>query len=174
MKQKYLLTDILLRILVFETAVFIGASANLIALQSPWGQSGTNEVHANAESRAVSTTGGGGRMHGSDVGAGTSSLTPRGRFVERSPVTGTFRVLSKPRARYTNEAREFGIQGTVRLRVTFKGDRTIGEIRPITTLPFGLTEKAVAAAKKIRFVPETREGKPVDVKKTVVYSFILY
>ena len=44
----------------------------------------------------------------------------------------------------------------------------------IQALPGGLTERAVAAAKKIKFVPATRDGTPVSMLMQLEYNFNLY
>jgi outer membrane biosynthesis protein TonB len=41
-------------------------------------------------------------------------------------------------------------------------------------LPHGLNDRAVAAAKLIRFRPATKKGKPITVSKMVTYSFTRY
>jgi outer membrane biosynthesis protein TonB len=40
-------------------------------------------------------------------------------------------------------------------------------------LPHGLTEKAIEAAKKIRFNPAVRDGQPVSVRGNLEYTFNL-
>jgi Gram-negative bacterial TonB protein C-terminal len=81
----------------------------------------------------------------------------------------TFKITSQPRANYTDSARQYDINGVVRLKVTFLANGTIGNISIIKKLPFGLTNSAIKAAKGIEFVPG-----PVPVSKTVEYRFILY
>jgi hypothetical protein len=44
----------------------------------------------------------------------------------------------------------------------------------VQTLPFGLTERAIAAARLIRFRPATRLGQPVNVSMQLEYNFNLY
>ena len=63
------------------------------------------------------------------------------------------------------------VQGTVVLRVQFLDFGEIGEITPVKELPSGLTEKAVAAAKKIRFKPEKKDGKAVTVVREIQYFY---
>ena len=89
------------------------------------------------------------------------------------PSTGMV-ILSKPRPGYTEAARKNSVTGTVRLRVTFNANGTIGSITPVTRLGFGLTENAIAAARSIRFKPEMRNGRAVGVKKTIAYNFSIY
>jgi TonB family protein len=88
--------------------------------------------------------------------------------------TTPFRILSKVAAPYTEEARKNGVEGRVRLKVTFWASGEIGPITPLHTLPSGLTEQAVAAARKIRFTPKLVDGVPVSVIATVEYNFSLY
>ena len=46
--------------------------------------------------------------------------------------------------------------------------------RAVQSLPFGLTERAIAAARMIRFRPATRDGRPVNVYMQLEYNFNLY
>lgn len=84
---------------------------------------------------------------------------------------GPLKILSKPTAQFTDEARKNGTTGFVRLRVTFLASGSIGEISAVDTLPDGLTESAIEAAKGIRFKPATKNGEPMTVTKLVEYSF---
>jgi len=90
--------------------------------------------------------------------------------------TGDLRptILSKERAKYTEEARQNRIQGTVVLSVIFGADGRIHDIRALHSLPCGLTEEAMAVAQRIRFNPAVRGGKPVSVRSTIEYNFALY
>ena len=122
---------------------------------------------------------------GNEPGAGTGSGRGAGRGVYTNPSDaqpGTanswgnnpLKILSKPPAPYTDLARKNNVIGTVVLRVTFQPDGTVGPITPVRGLPYGLTEQAVAAARKIRFEPARANRKPVAVTKTVEYSFSIY
>jgi TonB family protein len=83
-------------------------------------------------------------------------------------------IKAKPRAQYTDLAREQNIQGTVILRVTFSKDSSIGNIQVVQGLGYGLTEQAIAAAKQIVFQPKQINGIPVSVTKIVEYNFSIY
>jgi TonB family protein len=89
-------------------------------------------------------------------------------------VTSRVRLLAKPEPQYTEEARKTNITGTVILRVVFSRTGEVTNIRVIKTLSGGLTEKAIAAARQIRFVPATRNGRPVSVAMQLEYNFNLY
>ena len=84
------------------------------------------------------------------------------------------KYLSRPPVSYTDAARKNNTQGVVKLRVTFKKNGEIGEIKVVQGLPDGLSEQAVEAAKKIKFEPARRNGKPVTVTKIIRYTFTLY
>ncbi|MBA2736364.1 MAG: energy transducer TonB, partial [Pyrinomonadaceae bacterium] len=90
------------------------------------------------------------------------------------PDLGNLKIISKPRANYTDAARQNQIQGTVTLRVTFLASGQIGKISLVNDLPDGLTEQAIAAARTIRFEPQIVNGKPRTVTKTVQYNFTIY
>jgi TonB family protein len=84
------------------------------------------------------------------------------------------RVLFKPEPQYTEEARKNGITGIVILRVVFSRTGEVTNIRAMQSLQGGLTEKAIAAARQIRFVPATRNGQPVSMYMQLEYNFNLY
>ena len=56
----------------------------------------------------------------------------------------------------------------------FRSTGQIGDVSVITALPHGLTERAVEAAKLIKFTPKSFKGTPMDEQTTVDYNFRLY
>ena len=91
-----------------------------------------------------------------------------------SQVEQRARVVFKPEPTYTEDARRNQITGTVRLRVVFASNGDVVQIRAVNTLPFGLTERAIAAARQIKFVPAVKGGRPVSVYMQLEYNFNLY
>jgi TonB family protein len=91
-----------------------------------------------------------------------------------SQVAQRVRVLAKPEPKYTDEARKHQITGTVVLRVVFSRSGEVTNIRAVQSLPFGLTEKAIVAARQIRFSPAIKDGHPVSVYMQLEYNFNLY
>lgn len=89
-------------------------------------------------------------------------------------MTSKARVLSKPEPQYTEEARKNQITGTVVLRAVFSSGGQVTQIRTISGLPHGLTERAMAAARQIKFVPATKDGRPVSMWMELQYNFNLY
>jgi len=120
-----------------------------------------------------------GRGTGGGMGAGSGAKELTNPITDTPPATESakiepLKILSKPVAQYTEQARKENVQGTVILRIRFKADGTIGSISVVRGLPFGLTENAEEAARKIKFQPVTRDGVPVDTTKVVEYTFVLY
>src|SRR5438046_7720747 len=77
--------------------------------------------------------------------------------------------LEQPKPELPQNYGTLDAQGTVTLRVEFLDFGEIGEVTVVKTLPGGLTEKAVAAARKIKFEPEKKDGKPVTVVRQIEY-----
>lgn len=110
--------------------------------------SGTDEVYA--------------KQSGVDI----RNLSPR---LTRNP-----RILSKPQPLYTIDARQARIKGSVILSVLFGAAGEVSDIQVIHGLSHGLTERAIEAAKEIKFVPGEVHGKKVPVRITVEYTFNSY
>lgn len=83
-------------------------------------------------------------------------------------------VLSRPEPEYTGIAREEGVEGRVILRLVLAADGQVKHIFVLRGLSHGLTEKAVAAARRIRFKPATKDGRPVSQFATIMYDFGIY
>lgn len=110
--------------------------------------------------------------------------THMGQDKEKTPATDRLwfsdevntmvRVLTKPEPAYTNEARNTGVRGIVILRAVFAADGTVRHILTLSSLPHGLTEQAIKAARRIQFVPATVNGMPVSMAVQLEYNFNLY
>jgi len=101
------------------------------------------------------------------VQGATDSIQPMSRSMRPT-------ILYKEKAEYTREARNNKVEGTVVLNVVFRVDGQISEIKVIRGLPDGLTENAIIAAKKIRFEPAMKDGRPVSVRGKLEFAFNLY
>jgi peptidoglycan hydrolase-like protein with peptidoglycan-binding domain len=127
---------------------------------------------------SLGNSNGTGKGNGIESGRGDSSgnSTETKPLPSPTPNNQTFgvKILTKPRANYTDFARFYNISGKVVLRVTFSANGTIGSITPITKLPFGLTNEAITAVKGITFEPAKRDGVAYSVTKPVEYSFTIY
>jgi TonB family protein len=83
-------------------------------------------------------------------------------------------INHKPEPHYTVDARRNNLTGTVRLRMVLAADGTVRQIVPLATLPDGLTDQAVAAARNIEFTPASKDGRAVSQYVTVEYNFNIY
>ncbi|HEY7181538.1 MAG TPA: energy transducer TonB, partial [Blastocatellia bacterium] len=117
--------------------------------------------------------GGAGPGRGGNIGGGDMGLGGGGSI---EPMSASLRptILYREKAKYTEEARQNKIQGVVTLQVVFHVNGSISDIKVIRGLPDGLTEKAIEAAKKIRFNPAVKNGTPVSVRGSLEFSFNLY
>ncbi|MGH9840336.1 MAG: TonB family protein [Blastocatellia bacterium] len=117
--------------------------------------------------------GGAGPGRGGNTGGGNMGIGGGGSI---EPMTASVRpkILYQEKAKYTEEARQNKVQGVVMLSVIFTADGQIANIRTVRGLPDGLTEKAIEAARKIRFQPAVKNGQPVSVRGTLEFSFNLY
>ena len=84
------------------------------------------------------------------------------------------KIIKKPGAKYSEEARRNQTSGTVEVAVEFGADGKIGFVFPFQTLPDGLTEIVVNAAKSIKFEPAVKNGKSVTVVRNLGYSFSVF
>jgi TonB family protein len=83
-------------------------------------------------------------------------------------------LVMKPQPGYTEEARKNQISGTVTLRAVLSSSGEVRSIRPVSNLPHGLTERAIVAARGIRFIPAIKDGSYVSQYVTIEYNFNLY
>jgi TonB family protein len=123
-------------------------------------------------------TGGDKNRRGCCGSSGADGNNPNNDDVDRvfrqPEVTTRARVLAKPEPQYTEEARKTGVTGTVVLSVVFARTGQVTNIRALQTLCCGLTEKAIAAARSIRFIPAMRKGQVVSTYMQLEYNFNLY
>jgi TonB family protein len=89
-------------------------------------------------------------------------------------VDSKVRLIVNAEPSYSEEAREKEIAGTVILKVIFGADGRVGNIRIVQGLPHGLTERAIDAARKIKFIPARKDGKFVSMWLQLEYNFNLY
>ncbi|HET9525527.1 MAG TPA: energy transducer TonB [Pyrinomonadaceae bacterium] len=121
----------------------------------------------------------GGNMGGGDMRAGGGGPGGGGggdysRIFAGKDVTTKARLISKPEPQYTEEARKNQITGTVVLRCVFSSSGQVTQISVRSGLPYGLTEKAIAAARQIKFQPATKDGRQVSMWMQLEYNFNLY
>lgn len=91
-----------------------------------------------------------------------------------SDVTTKARITHHPEPEYTEQARQARVKGKVTLRAVLSADGTIQNIIVTKPLSHGLTEAAVRAARQIRFVPATKDGRAVSQYVSMTLSFDIY
>ena len=140
---------------------------------------GTGVGTGQGSGRGSGTGSGSGSGYGSGNGDGDGDGSGSGSGVgppptTRAAVTQPLQILAKPKATYTDAARTNNVQGSVRLKITLLANGSVGSITPVTRLPHGLTEQAIAAARNIRFKPKMINGVAQSVVVTFDYGFNIY
>lgn len=100
--------------------------------------------------------------------------TTEPRVLNGKEVTAKAIIAAKPQPQYTEAARKAQVTGTVVLRAVFSSSGAVTSIRAISGLPYGLTERAIVAARNIRFVPAVKDGHFVSMWFQLEYNFNLY
>jgi TonB family protein len=91
-----------------------------------------------------------------------------------SQIDGKVRLVMKPEPTYTEEAREKQVVGRVIIKAVFSCNGSVANILIVDGLPHGLTQQAIAAAKKIKYVPAVKSGKYASMWMQLEYNFNLY
>jgi protein TonB len=75
------------------------------------------------------------------------------------------------KADYTEDARQRHITGDVLLEIVVQRDGSVGDVKVLQGLSWGLNERAAQAVRQWRFTPARRQGSPVDVIVEVAVEF---
>ncbi|HEX6182440.1 MAG TPA: energy transducer TonB [Pyrinomonadaceae bacterium] len=92
-------------------------------------------------------------------------------LLSRPEVDARAVITSKPHPGFTEEARRNNVRGRVRLRAVLGLDGVVRHVFVLEGLPFGMSEECVAAAKRIRFTPAVKNGRPVSQIVVLEYNF---
>ena len=82
--------------------------------------------------------------------------------------------IVRPEPTYTEDARKQQVTGTVVLRGVLARTGAVTKLVVVSGLQAGLTEKALEAAKQIRFIPAIKDGRFVSMHIQLEYAFNLY
>jgi TonB family protein len=96
-----------------------------------------------------------------------------GVVYQAKEVSQKARITSSPPPTYTQEARMHNVSGKVVLTAVLCSSGHITDIQVVSGLPGGLTESAIAAAKKIKFEPAQKDGQPVSQATQLEFGFSL-
>lgn len=114
------------------------------------------------------------RRIGNEGGGGPGPLETDKTVFKANEVTQKAKILVKPVPVYNEEARRNQVSGTVVLQMVLSSSGTVINIRTISGLPYGLTERAIEAARGIKFTPATKDGVAVSQYVKVEYNFNLH
>ena len=84
------------------------------------------------------------------------------------------KVVSVPEPGMTEEARRKNVRGHVRLRVVLCHTGRVTDVEVLKGLPYGMTEEAVEAARRIKFVPGEKGGRPASQRAQFTYQFTVF
>lgn len=94
-------------------------------------------------------------------------------YVPLSEVTKMASPRGECRGPYPQEAKDLGIEGTVKLLVEIAADGSVASVQVLKSLGYGLDEVALRALNACRFNPAYRGSEPVAVKVPYSYRFEL-
>jgi TonB family protein len=82
-------------------------------------------------------------------------------------------ILYAAKATYSERARQNRVRGTVSVSAVFSVRGEVINVKILKGLPDGLNDEAIGAAQRIRFLPAEKDGKPVNVRMTMEFTFDL-
>jgi protein TonB len=136
------------------------------------------QTSAEADSRGPGRSGGtgsgtgtgAGSGEGSGIGPGSGGGTGGGPYRAGSGIEPP-RLVHEVKPDYTEDARQRQITGDVVLEIIVQRDGSVGDVKVLQGLSWGLNERAVQAVRQWRFAPARRQGSPVDVIVEVAVEF---
>ncbi|MFL6257727.1 MAG: energy transducer TonB [Pyrinomonadaceae bacterium] len=139
------------------------------------GGMGTGDGTGLGPGRGYNTGGGDPNLGGGGPGGGGGGApVDYNRPFKQSEVTRKALITFKPEPGFTEEARKNNVTGVVRLRAILHASGGIQSISVVKGLPDGLTEKAITAARQIRFTPAEKDGRAVSQYVVLEYNFNIY
>ena len=94
-----------------------------------------------------------------------------GRIYDHKEVTQRPKFGQRTSPDLTAEALAHSVRGRVVLSAVLCRTRKITDIKVIESLPFGMTERVIEAARQIKFEPAERNGHKVSEKTQLEYNF---
>ena len=114
-------------------------------------------------------------LNASAVAQTTSGFTDNekcaGAVYKPDEVSRRAKFTSKPTPSYTDEARTNNVRGRVVLSAVLCQSGKITDIQVIESLPFGMTEQVIQAARQIKFTPAEKDRHEVSQSIRLEYNF---
>jgi protein TonB len=140
----------------------------------------TEDVKSQQDSRGAGVGGGAGtgtgtglgQGQGSGIGPGEGGGTGGGPYRGGSGIAPP-RLLHEVKPDYTEEARRRGTEGDVVLEIVVRQNGSVGDVKVLRGMGYGLDQRAIDAVRQWRFSPANRLGQPVDVIVEVSVEFRL-
>ena len=151
-------------------AMAAGTTVAVGVFESNGASSGLSQGSGSGGGAGTGTGTGIGSGTGSGLGAGYGGGTGGGAYQPGNGVQAP-KLLEKVQPKYTADAMRAKVQGVVVLECIVLNDGTVGDVRVKRSLPFGLDEAAITAARQWRFLPGTRQGEPVAVIIDIELTF---
>ena len=82
-------------------------------------------------------------------------------------------AIYAPLPHYSKAARKAQLQGEVKLSVVVAADGTVHDVKVVQSLGKGLDEEAIEAVQHWKFIPAMINGRPVNVRISLVVNFAL-
>jgi TonB family protein len=133
--------------------------------------SASDDAPRGLEGNGVGAASGSGR--GGSSNAGVNAGVNYNDVFSVSKVTTRPQILARPVPGYTEEARRAQVEGAVKLSVVLNANGTVSDITVARALGYGLDEKAIEAARELRFVPAQKDGHAVSVRIFLEFKFTL-
>ncbi len=138
------------------------------------GGMGTGEGTGLGPGRGGNTGGGDRNDGGGGPGGGGGGGVDYTRPFRSDNVSVRAIITFKPEPGFTEEARKNNVTGIVRLRAVLSASGEVSNLSVVKGLPDGLTEKAMQAARQIKFRPAQKDGRTVSQYVVLEYNFNIY
>lgn len=97
-----------------------------------------------------------------------------GPVFKAQEVTRKAVIVFRREPQYTEEARQGGVSGNVVIKAVLSSTGKLSNIEVTKSLPKGLTEKAIEAARQLIFIPAMKDGKFVSQTIQLEYNFSVF
>jgi TonB family protein len=94
-----------------------------------------------------------------------------GRIYDPKEVSFRPKISSKPTPDFSAEAIAHSVRGRVVLSAVLCRTGKVTDVQVIESLPFGMTEKAIKAARQIKFAPAEKDGRRISEVIRLEYNF---